>query len=188
MIQGRGGRIFLSVLIALPLLYWLVLLIAPRTFDHIWFWFWFAKETPIPFWWLLLLPGTLLLLLLQKLLKNIPSSLLAITLLVLFGYVTQWTFTLIEGRGIEPMSEKMTYPEIAHSFFASKAVGEINISEMIGSYDQLIANDSLPRFPFITKPPGHFLTYIATVRLGRLMLGTPTAASDRLQQLANFAS
>ncbi|MGE3802579.1 MAG: glycosyltransferase family 39 protein, partial [Candidatus Kapaibacterium sp.] len=67
-------------------------------------------------------------------------------------------------------------------------VGEINISEMIGSYDQLIANDSLPRFPFITKPPGHFLTYIATERLGRLMLGTPTAASDRLQQLANFAS
>ncbi|MCB0713667.1 MAG: hypothetical protein KDD67_15165 [Ignavibacteriae bacterium] len=188
MIQGRGGRIFLSVLITLPVLYWLVLLVAPRAFDHLWFWFWFAKETPIPFWWLLLLPAGLLFLLLPTLLRKIPSSLLAITLLVLFGYITQWTFTLIEGRGIEPMSEKMTYPEIAHSFFASKAVGEINVSEMIRTYDQLIVVDSLPRFPFITKPPGHFLTYIATERLGRLMLGTPTATSDRLQQLANFAS
>ena len=44
----------------MPILYWLVLLIAPETFDHIWFWF--AKVTPLPLWWLVLVPFILILL------------------------------------------------------------------------------------------------------------------------------
>ena len=186
--HGRHRPILLTLLVGLPILYWLVLLFAPRAFDHLWFWFWFAKVTPLPRWWLLAIPVALIFLLLRPMLRNIRSSLLAVSLIFLIGYLTQWTFTLMEGRGIEPMAEKMTYPEIAHSFFASKAVGPIDAAELIGTYDELIARDSLPRFPFITKPPGHFLTYIATERLGRLLFGTPDGPTARLEQLSRFAS
>ena len=188
MIQGKQRNVVLGILILLPVLYWLILLVAPRTFDHLWFWFWFAKDTPMPLWWLFPLLAGLIFWALRPLLRGIRSSLLAVALMIIFGYAGQWAFTLMEGRGIEPMTEKMTYPEIAHSFFASKAVGEIDVPEMISSYDRLIATDSLPRFPFLTKPPGHFLTYIATERLGNSLLGRPNQPEERLDQLSRFAS
>ena len=187
MVKRYASRTILILLTGLPILYWLVLLVAPRTFGHIWFWFWFAKVTPLPHWWLLI-PFAAMVFLAFYLLRRFRSALAAVLLVCLVGYTGQWTFTLMEGRGIEPMSEKMTYPEIAHSFFAEKAVGIEDVPEMIEQYDLLIARDSLPRFPFITKPPGHFLTYIATDRLGRLLLGTPAAPTMQIDQVARFAS
>ncbi|MCE2503050.1 MAG: hypothetical protein J4G05_03175 [Chlorobi bacterium] len=188
MIRGRFYRSIVGLIVVMPILYWLVLFIAPETFDHIWFWFWFAKVTPIPLWWLVLVPLILILLLFYTVPQNVRSSFVALLLIALTGYAVQWSFALMEGRGVEAMTEKMLDAQIGHSAFAREAISSVDYGETIRTYYGQVKVDSLPRFPFATKPPGHFLLYIATNQVAEGLLGKQRGLEQQVEQLALFAS
>lgn len=172
--------------IILTLLFWVSLIFQIPVFQSLKGWFWVFNDkdcsgyfVPLIFFFILLI---LFFYVIKKHLKGNYISLI----LVPVGFFLQFTFALIEGRGLDGLSDRMV--TTGHADFARVASRQNSFKEVTLNYEKLLKENKLGVYPK-SKPPGHLLFYMFTEKIANYLLGHKNISSKvRLRNLIRFAT
>jgi hypothetical protein len=162
---------------------WLLLFFGIRFEKIFGFWFWYHTSKPM---------GTITLnmalliaaVLVAQVVKTRCSSWLKLSILVIFGVVTQIGFGFTEGRGMAAIEDRMV--KSGHARFAIDAVRIEDTSFVLHNFETLLDQDKLNPFAK-SKPPGQVLLYVATERTADFLF-PQSSAEDRFYCLVRFSS
>jgi len=108
----------------------------------------------------------------------------AIAVLILAGWITQVSFALMEGKGLDGLQDRMV--STGHAGFAREALRTDDYLEVARHYESLIAGHRLSGL-CSTKPPGQLLVYLLTLRASAI-LDLVATGIGRFTRLTIFAS
>lgn len=171
------------ILPALPaavLLYFWIFFVKQGLLDALPLWYWTLQLKPLPLAGLTALPGLAALGAVLWVRRHPERTVVTLVFLILLGACIQWAFAWAEGRGLDGIRDRMV--KTGHAIFAKDAFGPQAGNGLTGRYGALIDKGELPEYPYSTKPPGHFLFYIATRHLARF------TGSDTPDSMTRFAS
>ena len=162
---------------------WLLFLLRIPLFQALPWWFWSLEDKPLPRWWLfasLALAGAgVLFAVSSRPHRHVPNLLL----LVALCYTLQLGFGLMEGRGLQSLSDRLTGSG-GHARLALAGT-EWPPGLLLRSYPSMVAGQELPHFPHATKPPG---PVIAFALLDQLAGHLPISGDDRQERVARLAA
>jgi hypothetical protein len=100
--------------------------------------------------------------------------LVAVSLLVVLGFILQQGFAWSEGRGLAGMRDRIV--NTGHAEFAEVAVRQPRMWDVLVNYESKVQNGELGDYAR-SKPPGQLLFYMITARLARPFAANPSRAA-----------
>ena len=127
------------------------LLLRIPLFQALPWWFWSLEDKPLPLWWLFaslaLASAGVLFAVSTRPHRRLPNLLLLMALC----YSLQLGFGLMEGRGLQSLSERLTRSG-GHARLALAGTGWTP-GHLLRFYPSMVASQKLPHFPHATRPP-----------------------------------
>ena len=162
---------------------WLLFLLRIPLFQALPWWFWSLEDKPLPLWWLFaslaLASAGVLFAVSSRPHRRLPNLLL----LVALCYTLQLAFGLMEGRGLQSLSDRLTGSG-GHARLALAGTGWTP-GHLLRFYPSMVASQELPHFPHATRPPG---PVIAFALLDQLAGHLPISGDDRRERAARLAA
>ena len=162
---------------------WLLFLLRIPLFQALPWWFWSLEDKPLPLWWLFaslaLASAGVLFAVSTRPHRRLPNLLLLMALC----YSLQLGFGLMEGRGLQSLSERLTGSG-GHARLALAGTGWTP-GHLLRFYPSMVASQELPHFPHATRPPG---PVIAFALLDQLAGHLPVSGDDRRERAARLAA
>ena len=162
---------------------WLLFLLRIPLFQALPWWFWSLEDKPLPLWWLfapLAAAGAGVVYAVSSRPRRRWQNLL---LLMALCYALQLGFGLMEGRGLQSLSDRLTGSG-GHARLA--LAGTVwTPGHLLRFYPSMVADQELPHFPHATRPPG---PVIAFALLDQLAGYLPISGDDRRERAARLAA
>lgn len=182
---GRFVRfLFLSLLLELVVLHWVILAFDLPYLNGTFGWFWNRRSPPLDWAWLLLPVAAVTFGVAFVTLRFPKRVALNLTLLVALGYLLQHGFARMEGQGLHAMRNRAL--NTGHSELILDAIERPDLLSTLRDYDALVLSDELGPLCW-TKPPGQLGFYIVNERISRMGDFAQTAGG-RLDSFATHAA
>lgn len=162
---------------------WLLFLLRIPLFQALPWWFWSLEDKPLPLWWLFapLAAGAagVVYAVSSRPHRHWPNLLL----LIVLCYALQLGFGLMEGRGLQSLSDRLTGSG-GHARLALAGTGWTP-GHLLRFYPSMVADEELPHFPHATRPPGPVIAFALLDQLAGFL---PISGDDRRERAARLAA
>ena len=162
---------------------WLLFLLRIPLLQGLPWWFWSLADKPLPLWWLFaslaLGSAGVCFAVSSRPHRHLPNLLL----LVVLCYTLQLGFGLMEGRGLQSLSDRLTGSG-GHARLA-RAGTEWTPGHLLRNYPSMVANQELAHFPHATRPPGPVIAFALLDQVARYL---PVAGKSRQDAAARLAA
>lgn len=169
------------------IVHWAILFFRIPLFQSLREWFWPFTDKALPHLWLAL-PLAAVALAVVLIAFRWPGRIARnLALIVVLAWANSMTFALMEGRGMEPLSERLA--KTGHAEFALMAAVYHDFGIVARHYEEILTAGARPPVYSQTKPPGTLLFSMAIERCANFITPANTLQNrfDHLIRFAGFA-
>lgn len=183
MLKSIKHIVIITLILLIALSYWSLLLFKIPLLQSLWYWFWEFNYKPLSEIWLIPILIIAIIFVFYFIKKYSNRTKLHIFFLILLGFSIQFSFGLIEGRGLNGLKDRLLIT--GHSEFARIASKENNLGYIASNYENLLDSNRLGQYPQ-SKPPGTLLTYMLFQKLSNA-INPVESEQDKLDRFTTFA-
>lgn len=169
------------LIVTYTIFHWMLLILRDPVLGH--FPYWWSSFTIKGYTWrdlLFIIVVCLAFVLLSYILRRPATTKKALLFVVLFGYITQLSFGIIEGNGLDSNFQK--FLETSQSQFIRHSGPDLNLIDSIQDYDRKYGPDRV----LGTKPPGALTIYILVEKIAN-WTGPPRMTQERRERQLELA-